>query len=261
VSVDARSPAYQILADELREQITSGRLRPGERLPTEPELCQTSGLSRSTVREALRLLASQNLIVTTRGVAGGSFVVHPTPAQISEAIQTGVGLLQASSIVSPAELLEARAIVEVPVAGLAARRRSEEQLAALRATLFDPRTAEVETMVAVHHLFHRALAAACGNPLLELIAHPLQAVSHALRLPETLDRDNWIRVDADHRAIFDAVSRRDQGLAEAAAAAHLVYLGAVTPREPLTSPVGAPPAVARSTTNQPVIAAGDASAG
>jgi DNA-binding FadR family transcriptional regulator len=235
VSVDDRSPAYQILADELRAQITSGRLRPGDRLPTEPELCQTSGVSRSTVREALRLLASQNLIVTTRGVSGGSFVVHPTPAQISKTIQTGVALLKASSSVSPAELLEARAIVEVPVAGLAARRRTDDQLAALKATLFDPRTADIETMVAVHHRFHHALVAACGNPLLELIAHPLQAVSNAMRLPETLDRENWTRVDADHRAIFEAVFRRDPGAAEAAAAAHLEYLGAIMPREAIAA--------------------------
>src|SRR5438876_352461 len=66
--------SYQALADGLRAQITSGKLRPGDRLPTEPQLCAQSGLSRSTVREALRLLTSQNLIVTTRGVTGGSFV-------------------------------------------------------------------------------------------------------------------------------------------------------------------------------------------
>ena len=73
-----RVPAYQLLADSLRTQITSGRLRPGERLPTEPQLCVRSGVSRSTVREALRLLTSQHLIVTTRGVTGGSYVARPT---------------------------------------------------------------------------------------------------------------------------------------------------------------------------------------
>src|ERR1051325_7951226 len=72
-----RPPAYQLLADELRADITSGRLQPGERLPPEPELCVKTGVSRSTVREALRLLARQHLIVTTRGVTGGSFVSHP----------------------------------------------------------------------------------------------------------------------------------------------------------------------------------------
>ena len=83
MSVDVRAPAYRLLADDLRAQITSGRLVPGDRLPTEPQLCQRSGVSRSTVREALRLLASQHLIVTTRGVSGGSFVAHPSPTLCS----------------------------------------------------------------------------------------------------------------------------------------------------------------------------------
>jgi GntR family transcriptional repressor for pyruvate dehydrogenase complex len=230
VNVDARSPAYQILADDLRGQITSGRLRPGDRLPTEPQLCRTTGVSRSTVREALRLLASQNLIVTTRGVAGGSFVVHPRPDQISGAIETGVALLQASSVVSPIQLLEVREIVDIPIARLAAHRRTDEQLAALRATLVDPYTADAEAMVAVHHRFHRELAAACGNPLLELIAHPLQSLSNAVRLPETRGRDEWARVDADHRAILDAVVRGDGAAAAAASASHLGHLRAFLDR-------------------------------
>src|SRR4051794_41929928 len=78
-----------MLADELRADITSGRLQPGERLPPEPELCVRTGVSRSTVREALRLLASQHLIVTTRGVTGGSFVAHPDAEQLSEALSPG----------------------------------------------------------------------------------------------------------------------------------------------------------------------------
>ncbi len=224
MSIDTRTPAYQALADDLRARITSGQLQPGDRLPTEPQLCQSSGVSRSTVREALRLLASQNLIVTTRGVAGGSFVVHPSPAQISDAICTGVQLLWASSLVSPEELLEVRTMVEVPVAGLAARRRTAEQLAALRDTLFDPITADVAQMISVHPRFHTALAAACGNPVLELIALPLQAVSNLLLLADELDRAGWTRVDADHRAIVAAIERQDPAAAEVAAARHLDFL-------------------------------------
>src|SRR5438094_8326155 len=103
-----RSPAYQQLADELREQITSGRLRPGERLPPEPELCVRTGVSRSTVREALRLLASQHLIVTTRGVTGGSFVAHPDAGQLADGLATGISLLTATAGVGLADLLELR---------------------------------------------------------------------------------------------------------------------------------------------------------
>src|SRR5437660_12707886 len=127
-----RSPAYQQLADELREQITSGRLRPGQRLPTEPELCLRTGVSRSTVREALRLLASQHLIVTTRGVTGGSYVAQPDPARLAESLTGGVRMLLSYTPVGVDDLIEVREMVEVPAVGLAARRRTEEDLAALR---------------------------------------------------------------------------------------------------------------------------------
>src|ERR671917_1963396 len=103
-----RPPAYQLLADELRNEITSGRLQPGERLPPEPELCVRTGVSRSTVREALRLLASQHLIVTTRGVTGGSFVAHPDAEQLAEALSTGLTMLTNSAEVGLADLLELR---------------------------------------------------------------------------------------------------------------------------------------------------------
>src|SRR5436190_23187010 len=108
-----RSPAYQQLADELREQITSGRLRPGQRLPTEPELCLRSGVSRSTVREALRLLASQHLIVTTRGVTGGSYVAKPDAATLAASLARGVNLLVTATPVGSDELMEVRDLLEV----------------------------------------------------------------------------------------------------------------------------------------------------
>jgi DNA-binding FadR family transcriptional regulator len=92
-------------------------------------------------------------------------------------------------------------------------------------------------MVAVHHLFHRALAAACGNRLLELLADPLQDLSNAMRLPDNLHREDWIRVDADHRAIFDAVVRSDPRAAEQATSAHLDNLGRILDRTPVSAPV------------------------
>src|SRR6478735_5117351 len=80
--------AYQALAADLRDRIVSGEFQPGDRLPIEPDLCVRYGVSRSTVREALRLLASQNLIRTVRGTTGGSFVAHPDPDHISAYLET-----------------------------------------------------------------------------------------------------------------------------------------------------------------------------
>src|ERR1051325_4010401 len=141
-----RPPAYQLLADELRAEITSGRLQPGERLPPEPELCVRSGVSRSTVREALRLLASQHLIVTTRGVTGGSFVAHPDAGQLSEALSTGLTLLTNTAGVGFADLIALPRALETRAAGLPAARRTDPHLAEIRAALFDPALDDADVM-------------------------------------------------------------------------------------------------------------------
>jgi DNA-binding FadR family transcriptional regulator len=219
-----RSPAYQALADEIRSQITSGRLRPGDRLPTEPQLGQRTGVSRSTVREALRQLASQHLIVTTRGVAGGSFVAHPTPAQLCESLETGVNLLHASSVVGLADLLEARRAVDPAVAGLAASRRTNEDLVALRGCLFDPVGTDVSTMVTRHPMFHHALARASANPVLELISRPLQTVDNSRDIVAALSLQFWVQLDAEHRRIFAAVAAGRADEARRAAEEHVEHL-------------------------------------
>jgi DNA-binding FadR family transcriptional regulator len=224
VSVALRSPAYQTLADEIRAQITSGRLRPGDRLPTEPQLGQRTGVSRSTVREALRQLASQHLIVTTRGVAGGSFVAHPTPAQLSESLATGVHLLHASSVVGLADLLEARRAVDPAIAGLAAQRRCPEDLATIRGCLFDPVDTDASTMVTRHPLFHHALARASGSTVLELISRPLQTVDNSGDVVVGLDMRFWLRVDAEHRRIYAAVAAGRVDEARQAAEDHVEHL-------------------------------------
>jgi GntR family transcriptional regulator, transcriptional repressor for pyruvate dehydrogenase complex len=219
-----RLPAYQQLAEELRIQITTGLLRPGERLPTEPQLCARSGLSRSTVREALRLLASQHLIVTTRGVTGGSFVAHPSPAQLGEILSTGMRLLLSTGAIHPSQLIEVREMLEAPAAALAAARRSDEQLAALRAALFDPSRDRGERLFQAYRDFHEALAVAAGNPLWELVTTPLYWVGHpGDRMPE----DFWRQIDADHRRIEQAVAVRDGEAARVATLAHLAHLRTV----------------------------------
>src|SRR5438105_3541510 len=78
--------AFQQVADQLRELIVHGELGPGTRLPSEPELATQFLVSRSTIREALRMLSSQQLITTSRGVGGGSYITHPEPEAISRVL-------------------------------------------------------------------------------------------------------------------------------------------------------------------------------
>lgn len=233
MSVD-RPPAYQTLADDLRYKITSGQLRPGDRLPTEPELCARSGVSRSTVREALRLLASQHLIITTRGVTGGSFVSHPSADQLADSFSTGARLLLNTAQVPASELFEVREIMEVPAVELAAVRRTGHDLAALEATMFDPLADSLETMLAAQRAFHTAIAAATHNSLYELVARPLYNLSNDHELSETAPPGFWPQVDADHREILRCVAAGDIPGAAAATRAHLATLKRVYDDQPVS---------------------------
>jgi GntR family transcriptional regulator, transcriptional repressor for pyruvate dehydrogenase complex len=222
-----RPPAYQLLADELRADITSGRLQPGERLPPEPELCVKTGVSRSTVREALRLLASQHLIVTTRGVTGGSFVAHPDAEHIADSLATGFTLLAQSDGVGFADLLELRRALEVPASGLAAVRRDDVHLIEIRGALFDPAVDDFETMMAAHAAFHMAVAKATQNPLFELVARPLYHATFGEDVTDDLPPGYWRQIDADHRLILDCLTMRDAESANRAATQHIDYISAV----------------------------------
>jgi GntR family transcriptional regulator, transcriptional repressor for pyruvate dehydrogenase complex len=225
-----RPPAYQLLADELRAEITSGRLQPGERLPPEPELCVKSGVSRSTVREALRLLASQHLIVTTRGVTGGSFVAHPDAEQLAEALSTGLSLLNSSAEVGFADLLELRRALEIPAAGLAAERRTDAHLVELRGALFDPDLDELDTMLAAHTAFHSAVASATGNPLFELVTRPLYHVSYGEEVVGSLPDGYWEHIDADHRELLTCIRNQERDAAITVGRRHLDYLASANAR-------------------------------
>jgi GntR family transcriptional regulator, transcriptional repressor for pyruvate dehydrogenase complex len=240
-SVD-RPPAYQTLADDLRFQITSGKLRPGDRLPTEPELCVRSGVSRSTVREALRLLASQHLIVTTRGVTGGSFVSHPSADQLADSFSTGARLLLETAQVPTSELFEVREIMEVSAVELAAVRRTGHDLVMLEATMIDPLADSLDAMLAAQRAFHTGIAAATHNSLFELVARPLYNLSNDHELGETAPPGFWAQVDADHREILAQVSAGDAAGAAAATRAHLALLKRVYGDEPAISVAEVQPA-------------------
>lgn len=185
-------------------------------------------MSRSTVREALRLLASQNLIITTRGVSGGSFVAHPSPTQLAEVLATGVHLLLANSVVNAAELLEIRVLLEVPATEMAAARRTDEQLAKLRATLLDVWSENPGVLFEAHGAFHNAVAEASGNSLLEVITRPLYVVANPQVLGEAISRELWAQMDSEHRAILDAIERADVEGAREAALIHLDRLVVAT---------------------------------
>lgn len=213
-------PSYERLAGQLRERIISGELSPGDQLPSESEMCEQYDVSRSTIREALRVLSSQNLVVTTRGVNGGSFVVQPRPVHIADYLRTSLGLLTAGTG-SINDLLEVRRHLEVPAAGLAARRRTKADLEAIRATMFDPMDMNLATIFESNRDFHHQVLQAAGNPVLEAVTGPIFSVLRDRIHRDEVGRRFWVRVDQDHREILGYLTDRDKVGAEEAQAAHL----------------------------------------
>ena len=207
-------PAYQQVANQLQELIMKGTLAAGERLPAEGEMALQFGVSRSTVREALRGLSSQSLVHTKRGVNGGTFVAEPSAEHVQTYLETTIGLLSGADVVSVDEILEARELFEVPAARLAALRRDEDQIQRLTSTLASGADADLAADFEGHKDFHVAVMEASGNRLLEVIARPVFSVLRTRFMRDKASPEFSAAVDGDHQDIHDAIAAGD---AEAAA--------------------------------------------
>jgi len=213
-----------MLADALRARILSRELLSGQRLPVEPELADEYDVSRSTVREALRVLASQGLITTSRGVSGGSFVAYPSPRQMSDYLETSLGLFAESVDLAVEDLLEARDMLEVPAAGLAAVRRSPGDLEKLRATLGEPAGTTPREIMDFARTFHEVMLRVTGNQILEALTRPVFEVLYERMLHFTPPEPTWSHVKGDHQLIFDAIEAGNPELARAEMKSHLEKL-------------------------------------
>ena len=226
LAVERIRPAYRQVADQLRSNIVSGQLIPGQRLPVEPELAKVFGVSRSTVREALGQLASNGLVVTRRGVTGGTWVALPTADQISGYLTDSIGMMMNAETLSSEGILEARLLLEVPVAGLAAKRRNDTQLHRLHTDLVRGKASPAE-----HHArgrsFHLTLFEAAGNPLLDVMARPIFEVLTTRFVARASSPSFWKKVNEDHRRIHDAVERGDTETAESTMREHVHHLNSV----------------------------------
>ncbi len=177
MKVERIRKAYEQVADQLLAMINSGELKPGDRLPSEAELAADFGVSRTTVREALRILATRNLIHTRKGMAGGHFIVEPTVGSISEFLVANYGLLTAANTVTLEHLLQAREMIEGPAAAIAARNRDDDDLEKLRTSLSDDISAVSEAdALAKFRNFHLFLLEATKNQLLVVAAAPIFTV-------------------------------------------------------------------------------------
>jgi GntR family transcriptional repressor for pyruvate dehydrogenase complex len=217
--------AYEQVTDQLRELIVSGELAAGERLPNETALAREFGVSRATVREALRILAAQNLIRTTKGAGGGSYVTLPTVDHISEFVRGSLNLLSEAEHVSLEELLEVRELVEVPAARLAAQRATEEDVVRLRESIPEsPLRMTTQEQFAYNKSFHTVIVEACGNSLLYIAAQPVFSVLQTHLARSTLGRSFHRSINEHHQRIVQAIEAGDADRAASEMLSHLEYL-------------------------------------
>ncbi len=207
--VPARRGAVADVLARLQAQIAAGDYKPGERLPSESELCKAFGVSRPVLREALMSLQALGLTASQPGI--GTFVV-------SDRVRAPLLLGR----YSPAHVREVRRCIEIPAARLAAERRADRDIGELAAIM--ARMDDAENPARRNQLdasFHIAIARASGNPLIVKLVEDLRSVleEHSLAVARAPYRRR--AASEEHRAVYDAIVDRDPDAAAGAMEAHL----------------------------------------
>ena len=202
-----------VLAERLQQKILSGTYQPGSALPTERELVAGTGLSRSSVREALRILEAQGLVQTRAGRYGGSIVSRPTDALLA----SHINLFAKGLSVSLRALVEARQALEPMVAYLAARNRTAEDVAALTrisTRLDEAAHHDVSGFLEENANWHTALAAASHNDLLRAFSASISGLMlEASQIESFASEDVRKLVTQAHSRIFEAIVAQDANAA------------------------------------------------
>jgi len=203
---------------KIREMIVSGRWRPGDRLPREADLALQLGLSRNSLREAVRALSLVRVLEVRQG--DGTYVSSLEPDLLLETTTFVTHLLQDHTVL---ELFEVRRLLEPAAAALAAVRMDDRGRALLKAELDRMRGAEgVEELLDADLAFHAVIAVAAGNAVLTALLDGLAARTMRARLWRgQADRQAVAETLTEHVRICEAITSRDPELSRALAAAHI----------------------------------------
>lgn len=211
--------ASEQVAVQIQHHIQSEALAPGDFLGREEDLAADFGVSRPTLREALKLLASGNLIRASKGPGGGIFVAHTADQGMSRSLSDAIAMMLETGAVSLEELLDARLLFEVPLAGLAAYQPDEETVKRLREAL---RTGD--PLAATDAEIHRTIAAASGNRVIKALTDWVFEVAQP-SLDEVIQPAVVQSAVAEqHEALVAAIEKGDAARAERAMKDHLLYL-------------------------------------
>lgn len=201
----SRRPLHEEAIDRLRDQIVQGRLAPGARL-NERELCEKLGISRTPLREAIKLLATEGLVelVPNRG----AIVSAVEPARIAETL-TVMGALEGLA----GELACANATEK----GIERIRRLHDEMLAMHAK------GDLAGYFRYNQMIHMSLVEASGNATLANTYRQLNAIVKRARYMANLSRERWDAAVAEHEKILNALESRDAGSLKRLLADHLAH--------------------------------------
>jgi GntR family transcriptional regulator, transcriptional repressor for pyruvate dehydrogenase complex len=202
----------------IKQMIVTGEIKPGDRLPKEAELAVRLGLSRNSLREAVRALSLIHVLDVRQG--DGTYVTSLSPSLLLETMAFIVDLHRDDSVL---EFLEVRRVIEPAAPAMAAIRMPDDAVAALGRHLDrlgdDP---SVEELVSNDIEFHRLIAEGSQNPVLCSLVESLSVPTQRARVWRGLTQGDAIRRTLDeHHAIFEGIRDRQPDVAAAAATGHI----------------------------------------
>ena len=209
-----------LIVEQIRWLIRQGQLLPGDRLPAERELCELFGVSRVTVREALRVLESSGLLDVRVGAKGGAFVTAPS----GDRVRDGIADLLTMSSLSAVEVTEAREVLEMGIVPLVCARATEKDLDDLDELCRTARRAlrRNEYTMAMSTEFHIRVAQAAHNGAVELIIESFRgALLLSLQRASQTAPEMGRKGTEEHTAFVAAVRQRDSEKASAIMFEHL----------------------------------------
>ncbi|NKQ51364.1 FadR family transcriptional regulator [Amycolatopsis sp. K13G38] len=204
--------------EAIKQMIVDGELKPGDRLPREADLAERLGLSRNSLREAVRALSLIHVLDVRRG--DGTYVTSLDPSVLMDAMGFVVDFHRDDTVL---QFFEARRVIEPVVTGMAATRMPREDidgLATLLDSLGDSPTAE--ELVANDLEFHRRIAAGAGNPVLASLVESVSGRTQRARTWRGITQEGVTeRTLSEHRAIQQALAQRQTDVAIALATVHI----------------------------------------
>jgi GntR family transcriptional regulator, transcriptional repressor for pyruvate dehydrogenase complex len=210
----------EAIVEQIRGLIRSEKLRPGDRLPSERDLGERMGVSRVTIREAMRVLEAGGLIEIRVGARGGAVVTSPS----SKKIGTGLADLISLSPLTATEVTEARQVFELGIIPMVIERATDDDIAELREMVSQHQAAlrAGEYGMPMSAAFHVRVAACTHNAAIEMLVHSFHGpLLMSLREAQVAAPLMGHRGTNEHRDFVEAVAKRDLAAAEDIMRAHL----------------------------------------